>query len=116
MFWHGLWERLLAIFGIEINQRKEYQQNGLQIATSIGIVIIGLTDKQKDELGEIKAIRAPQIRNQVKQNDPLFTVEGGQRVVTFSSPVTGEILAVNPLIKKQPRDIRYSSWIIKLRS
>jgi glycine cleavage system H lipoate-binding protein len=116
MFWHELWERFLAIFGIEINQRKEYQQNGLQISESIGIAIIGLTDQQKDELGEIKSVETSAIGHHFEIDDLLFTVEGREKLAHFKSPISGALLAVNPVIKNQPHDIRYASWLVKLRS
>lgn len=115
MFWHVLWERFLSIFGIEINQRKEYQHHGLQISESIGIAIIDLTAKQKDEIGTIVAVTVPKVGEQIALEEELLIVKSRERVATFNSPVAGKVLATNPLIEKHPQELRYSSWIIKLR-
>ncbi|NIR52785.1 response regulator [candidate division KSB1 bacterium] len=60
-----------------------------------GAVRIGLDDFAQKIIGQIDEIGLPKKGKKVKRGEPLFTVKQSSRTLTFPSPVSGEITAVN---------------------
>ncbi|GAX04320.1 glycine cleavage system H protein [Secundilactobacillus pentosiphilus] len=57
---------------------------------------LGLTKAGQDELGTIKFAHLPSVGDKVSKGKTLISVEAEKAVSDIDSPVSGEVVAVNP--------------------
>jgi CheY-like chemotaxis protein/glycine cleavage system H lipoate-binding protein len=83
-----------------------------------GSVKVGLDDFAKKVIGKIESIGFPNLGMVVKKGQSLFTVNQGQRSISFKSPVSGKVKEVNKFINDEldsldisPYDI---NWICEI--
>ncbi len=80
---------------------------------------IGITEHAQKELGDIVFVEVPQVGSQVTRKESLGTVESVKAVADVYSPVTGEVIAVNPKIQKAPElvntDPHGEGWLVRVR-
>jgi CheY-like chemotaxis protein len=65
-----------------------------------GQVVVGIDDFARKALQRVERIELPPARAGVRRGEPLFTLRRGVEGVRFSSPMSGEILAVNEDLRK----------------
>ncbi len=65
-----------------------------------GIAKIGIDDFAKKLIGKVSSIELPNLGMNVKAGQPLFTIQQGNRSVTFNSPVSGRVSQINTLLKE----------------
>ena len=84
-----------------------------------GVVVIGISEYAATELGDIVYIELPESGSNVKQMDPIGTIEAVKTVAELFSPVSGEIIEVNEAIIEHPeivnRDPFEEGWFIKIK-
>jgi len=84
-----------------------------------GVATIGISDYAATELGDIVYIELSEPESNVKQGDPIGTIEAVKTVAELFSPVSGEILEVNEAIIEHPeiinRDPFEEGWFIKIK-
>ena len=66
------------------------------------VVAIGITDYAQGELGDIVFIELPKVGATFNKHDVFGTVEAVKAVSELYSPVTGEVVAVNDRLDKEP--------------
>lgn len=83
-----------------------------------GSVKVGLDDFAKKIVGKLDSIGLPNLGMAVKKGQSLFTVNQGQRSISFKSPVSGKVKEVNKFINDEldsldisPYDI---NWICEI--
>lgn len=80
---------------------------------------VGVTDHAQKELGDIVFVELPQAGAHVSAKESLGTVESVKAVADVYSPVTGEVVAVNPKIQQAPElvntDPHGEGWLVKIR-
>jgi glycine cleavage system H protein len=80
---------------------------------------IGITDHAQKELGDIVYVDLPKVGAHVQQGRSLGSVESVKAVSDIYSPVTGEVIEVNPLLADAPetlnQDPHGSGWLVKIR-
>jgi glycine cleavage system H protein len=80
---------------------------------------IGITEHAQKELGDIVFVEVPQVGSQVMKKESLGTVESVKAVADIYSPVTGEIIGVNPKIQNAPElvntDPHGEGWLVRVR-
>ena len=83
------------------------------------VVAIGITDYAQGELGDIVFIELPKVGAKFGKHDVFGTVEAVKAVSELFSPVTGEVVAVNDRLDKEPALVNSSpygdGWMIKVR-
>lgn len=83
------------------------------------VVAIGITDYAQGELGDIVYIELPKVGSSFKKHDVFGTVEAVKAVSELYSPVSGEVVAVNDRLDKEPALVNSTpygdGWMIKLR-
>lgn len=83
------------------------------------VVAIGITDYAQGELGDIVYVELPKIGASFKQHDVFGTVEAVKAVSELYSPVSGEVVAINDRLDKEPALVNSApygdGWMIKLR-
>ena len=84
-----------------------------------GIVVIGISEYAATELGDIVFIELPEAGSNIKQMDPIGTIEAVKTVAELFSPVSGEIIEVNESIIEHPgivnRDPFEEGWFLKIK-
>ncbi len=80
---------------------------------------IGITDHAQEELGDIVYVDLPKAGTTVEQGKALGTVESVKAVSEIFSPVTGEVLEINPALADAPEklneDPHGEAWLLKVR-
>jgi len=83
-----------------------------------GNAAVGITDFAQKQLGDIVFVELPAVGRKVKQGDVFGTVESVKAVSELFSPVSGEVIAVNPDLAAHPEAINttpHAAWMIRLR-
>jgi glycine cleavage system H protein len=83
------------------------------------VVAIGITDYAQGELGDIVYIELPKVGASYSKHDVFGTVEAVKAVSELYSPLSGEVIAVNDRLDKEPALVNTApygdGWMIKLR-
>ena len=83
------------------------------------VVAIGITDYAQGELGDIVYIELPKVGASFAKHDVFGTVEAVKAVSELYSPVSGEVVAINDRLDKEPALVNTApygdGWMIKLR-
>jgi glycine cleavage system H protein len=87
--------------------------------TTDGIAEIGITDFAQGELGDIVFVELPSPGTAVTADAQFGTVEAVKAVSELNAPVTGEVVAVNPRLDKEPALINSDpygeGWMIRVK-
>jgi glycine cleavage system H protein len=84
-----------------------------------GTVEIGITDYAQGELGDIVYIELPKVGAKFSKHDVFGTIEAVKAVSELFAPVSGEVVAVNDRLDKEPAlvnsDPYGAGWMIKVK-
>jgi glycine cleavage system H protein len=81
-------------------------------------VLVGITDFAQRQLGDVVFVELPEVGRQVKQHDVFGTIESVKAVSELYSPISGEVVAVNPSLVNHPEAVNtkpHETWMIRLR-
>jgi glycine cleavage system H protein len=88
-------------------------------ADADGVVSVGVTDFAQGELGDIVFIELPKVGSSYRKHDVFGTVEAVKAVSELYSPVSGEVVAVNDRLDKEPALVNSSpygdGWMIRVK-
>jgi len=83
------------------------------------VVAVGITDYAQGELGDIVFIELPKVGATFGKHDVFGTVEAVKAVSELYSPISGEVVAINDRLDKEPALVNTSpysdGWMIKVR-
>lgn len=83
------------------------------------VVAIGITDYAQGELGDIVFIELPKVGATFAKHDVFGTVEAVKAVSELYSPISGEVVAINDRLDKEPALVNTSpygdGWMVKVR-
>jgi len=83
------------------------------------VVAIGITDYAQGELGDVVYVELPKVGATFNKHDVFGTVEAVKAVSELYSPISGEVVAINDRLDKEPALVNSSpygdGWMIKLR-
>jgi len=89
----------------------------IRVDESIGT--IGITNYAQKELGDIVYVELPKPGDHVTAGESFGTVESVKAVSELYSPVTGEVVSVNPKLQNRPEllnaDPHGDAWLIRVR-
>jgi glycine cleavage system H protein len=83
------------------------------------IVRIGITDFAQKELGDLVYVELPNLGRNVVANESCATIESVKTASDISSPVSGEIVAINQLVIDDPEKINdsaYEAWLFCVKA
>jgi len=84
-----------------------------------GIVQIGITDYAQGELGDVVYVELPTVGTALGRMDVFGTIEAVKAVSELFSPLSGEVVAVNTRLDKEPAlvntDPYGDGWMVRLR-
>ena len=73
------------------------------------IVRVGITDFAQQELGDLVYVELPDLGRHVSANESCATIESVKTASDISSPVSGEIVAINQAVVDDPEKINDSA-------
>src|SRR5947208_15853721 len=80
---------------------------------------VGITDHAQHELGDIVFVDLPKPGSQVTKGQTFGSVESVKAVSDIYAPVSGEVLAANELLSKNPErlnaDPHGEAWLINVK-
>jgi glycine cleavage system H protein len=80
---------------------------------------VGVTTHAKKELGEIVYLELPLIGQQVKAGEEVVILESTKAAADIYTPVSGEIIAVNDVVRLAPDILNQSpegeGWLFQIR-
>jgi len=83
------------------------------------IATIGISDHAQQELTDVVFVELPSVGRTVDKGDPTAVVESVKAASDIYSPVSGEVIEVNPEVEADPSlintDPHGKGWIFKLR-
>jgi glycine cleavage system H protein len=80
--------------------------------------LVGITDFAQKQLGDVVFVDLPEAGRTVTQGEVFGTIESVKAVSELFSPVSGEIVAVNPDLGSHPEQVNsrpHETWMIRLR-
>ncbi len=84
-----------------------------------GIAIVGITDHAQNSLGDVVYVELPKVGDEFAANEPFGSVESVKAVSEVFSPVSGEIVEVNPTLTDDPEKVNADpygdGWMIRVR-
>ncbi|MGQ0713478.1 MAG: glycine cleavage system protein GcvH [Gemmatimonadaceae bacterium] len=91
----------------------------VKAADESGVVQIGITDYAQGELGDVVYVELPPVGTSFGRMDVFGTIEAVKAVSELFSPLSGEIVAVNTRLDKEPAlvntDPYGDGWMIRMR-
>ena len=92
------------------------QHEWIRIEESTGRM--GISDHAQEQLGDVTFIELPDVGKEVKQFDPLCTIESVKAVSDIYAPMSGRISQVNKELDENPQYVNESpyerGWIVEL--
>ncbi|KAJ8774449.1 hypothetical protein K2173_016895 [Erythroxylum novogranatense] len=83
------------------------------------VAAVGITDHAQDHLGEVVFVDLPEAGGAVSKGSSFGAVESVKATSDVNSPISGEIVEVNPKLSESPGLINSSpyeeGWIIKVK-
>jgi glycine cleavage system H protein len=80
---------------------------------------VGITDYAQGELGDVVFVELPRKGKQLKQGESFGTVEAVKAVSELYSPLSGEVIEVNPALEPTPELVNKEpyagGWMIKVK-
>lgn len=79
---------------------------------------VGITDYAQRQLGDVVYVDLPEVGAKLKAGQSFGTIESVKAVSELYSPVSGEVVEVNAVLKEKPETVNsdpHGSWMIVLR-
>lgn len=83
------------------------------------VVCVGITDFAQQQLGDLVYVDLPVLGRRVLAKEQCAVVESVKTASDLSSPVTGEIIAVNSVAVGDPEQINtnpYETWLFSVKA
>jgi len=81
--------------------------------------IVGITDYAQEQLGDIVYVELPETGSKVAKGDSFIVVESVKAASDVFAPVSGEILAINDSLERDPALINSGAegdgWLVRMR-
>lgn len=83
------------------------------------VCVLGITDFAQKELGEVVYVELPEVGHMFDAHDELGTIESVKAVAEVYTPVAGEVIEVNEVLKEDPaainEDPQGDGWLVKIK-
>jgi glycine cleavage system H protein len=84
-----------------------------------GTGTVGITDHAQEELGDIVYVDLPKVGTHLEQGKSLGSVESVKAVSDVYSPVSGDVVEINPALADKPESLNAdphgAAWLVKLK-
>ena len=86
---------------------------------SDGTVVIGITEHAQEALGDVVYVELPEVGTEVDAGAEIAVIESVKAASDIYSPVTGEVIEVNPLLEDEPETVNHSpyadGWFFRIK-
>ena len=85
------------------------------------VATIGITDHAQHALGDVVFVELPKIGDTFSAHEPIGTVESVKAVSEIFTPISGEVVEVNPLLASEDDTEKVNSdpygdaWMVRIR-
>lgn len=96
----------------------KYTKDHEWIRISGGEGRVGITDYAQKQLGDVVFVDLPDVGRVLRQGESFGSIESVKAVSDLYSPVSGEVIAVNPELVSRPEAVNedpHGAWMIALR-
>ena len=79
---------------------------------------VGITDYAQQQLGDVVYVDLPEVGTRLKAGQSFGTIESVKAVSELYSPVAGEVVEVNAVLKEKPEAVNsdpHANWMIVIR-
>jgi glycine cleavage system H protein len=79
---------------------------------------VGITDFAQRQLGDVVFVELPEVGRKLSQGEVFGTIESVKAVSELFSPISGEVVAVNPDLANHPEAVNaapHETWMIRIR-
>jgi len=79
---------------------------------------IGITHHAQEQLGDIVYVDLPKPGAAIRQGEAFGSVESVKAVSDIFAPVSGEVIAVNPVVAESPEVLNkdpHGTWLIRIK-
>jgi glycine cleavage system H protein len=102
-----------------IPEDSRYAKSHEYVHLEGNIGTVGITDYAQKELGDVVFVELPQVGAQLEQADELGSIESVKAVSELFSPVSGEVVEVNELLRDKPElvntDPYGDGWMVRIK-
>jgi glycine cleavage system H protein len=100
-------------------EELRYTQDHEWASIEEGVAAIGITDYAQKQLGDVVFVELPAVGRNLARGEVFGVVESVKAVSDLFSPLSGEVIAVNPSLVESPQlinaDPYHDGWMIKIR-
>lgn len=86
---------------------------------SDGTVVIGITEHAQEALGDVVYVELPEVGTEVDAGAEIAVIESVKAASDIYSPVTGEVIEVNPSLEDEPETVNHSpyadGWFFRIK-
>lgn len=104
---------------MNVPKNLQYTESHEWVSVDGDVATIGITDFAQSELGDIVFVELPPPGRALSKGDSFGTVESVKTVSDVYSPVSGEIVEVNPALGGQSElvnsDPYGGGWLVKIK-
>ena len=79
---------------------------------------IGITDYAQQQLGDVVYVDLPEVGRRLNAGESFGSIESVKAVSELFSPVSGEVIEVNPDLKEHPEAVNttpHDAWMVRVR-
>ena len=79
---------------------------------------IGITDYAQQQLGDVVYVDLPDVGRRLNAGESFGSIESVKAVSELFSPMSGEVIAVNPDLKEHPEAVNttpHDAWMVRVR-
>lgn len=83
-----------------------------------GTATVGITDHAQEQLGDVVFVQQPEIGRQVRRGENCAVVESVKAASDIPAPLSGEIVAINPVLNDAPEKVNadpYGAWLFRMK-
>jgi len=79
---------------------------------------IGITDYAQQQLGDVVYVDLPEVGRRLNAGESFGSIESVKAVSELFSPMSGEVIEVNPDLKEHPEVVNttpHDAWMVRVR-
>ena len=76
-----------------------------------GSITVGLSDHAQEALGDVVFVELPEVGTGLSAGDEAGVVESVKAASDIYAPVSGEVLAINPLLEDAPETVNSDPYV-----
>lgn len=105
--------------GYQYDLAAKYSQTHAWVRLDGALAVVGVTDYAQKQLSDVMWVELPKVGAMVAAGDSMAVIESVKATDDAYSPVSGEVVEVNPVLEGKPelvnKDPFGQAWLAKVR-